>query len=78
MARNWRSYGARLIAIMATTKVLPVQVAGAISKEKKASIVGNLTELLNKSTMVYGMEYKGISVRPHPKQRRLIEPPDER
>lgn len=39
-----------------------VQVASAISKEKKVKIVANLTEKLNDSIMCYGMSYEGISV----------------
>lgn len=38
-------------------------MTSAINKEKKAEIVASLTELLGKSTLVYGMEYKGIAVR---------------
>ena len=40
-----------------------MQVAGAINKAKKAEIVGNLTEKLQASTLVFGMEYQGITVR---------------
>lgn len=40
-----------------------MQVAGAINKAKKAEIVGNLTEKLQASTLVFGMEYQGIAVR---------------
>ena len=40
-----------------------MQVAGAINKARKAEIVGNLTEKLQASTLVFGMEYQGITVR---------------
>lgn len=38
-------------------------MAKAINKAKKAEIVDKLTEKLQASTLVYGMEYQGIAVR---------------
>lgn len=39
-----------------------MQAAGAISRTKKTEIVANLTEKLQSSTLVFGMEYQGIGV----------------